>query len=64
VLYHHRVTNFGSNANQGTDAGAFLWNVNNDSSNDNRNIGGRLTVVRKLEIQTPHPLVEYVATKA
>ena len=33
------VTHFGSNTNNGTDAGGFYWNLNNDSSNSNRNIG-------------------------
>jgi len=64
ALCHRRVTHFSGNANQGTDAGAFLWNLNNDSSNDNRNIGGRLTVAAIVEVQAPHPLVEYVAIKA
>jgi len=36
------VTHFGGNANNGTNTGAFYWNVNNDSSNRNRNIGTRL----------------------
>lgn len=64
VLCHHRVTLFGSNANNGSQAGTFYWNVNNDSSNDNRNIGGRLTVATIVEAQSPHPLVKYVATRA
>jgi hypothetical protein len=38
------VVNFGSNANNGSEAGAFNWNVNNDSTNDNRNIGTHLLI--------------------
>lgn len=33
------VANFGSNASNGTNAGTFYWNLNNSSSNANRNIG-------------------------
>jgi len=36
------VTHFSSNANNGTNASTFYWNVNNSSSNANRNIGTRL----------------------
>jgi len=36
------VTHFGGNANNGTHARAFYWNVNNSSGNANRNIGTRL----------------------
>lgn len=37
-----RVAHFGSNANNGTNAGSFYWNLNNASSNRNRNIGTHL----------------------
>lgn len=33
-----------SNANNGTNAGRFILNANNDSSNSNRNIGTQLAV--------------------
>jgi len=56
VLCHHRVTLFGSNANNGGQAGAFYWNVNIDSSNGVRNIGGRLTVASKNRGTGPSPL--------
>ena len=39
------MTHFSSNANNGTNAGAFYWNLNNDSSNRNRNIGTQLAVL-------------------
>ena len=32
------------NWNNGANAGAFYWNVNNSSSNRNRNIGAQLSV--------------------
>jgi len=49
-MLHHgcHVTHFGSNANNGTNAGTFYWNVNNSSSNANRNIGTQLCRQRKL----------------
>lgn len=37
-----RVSNFGSNANNGTTDGVFYWNLNNVSGNLNRNIGAHL----------------------
>ena len=37
-----RVVHVGSNANNGTNAGTFNVNANNDSSNSNRNIGTHL----------------------
>jgi hypothetical protein len=42
----------GGNANNGTNAGAFYLNSNNDSSNRNRNIGGQLAVSRSREINS------------
>jgi len=33
------VTHFGRNTNNAANAGGFYWNLNNDSSNLNRNIG-------------------------
>ena len=36
------VTKLGSNWNKGSNAGSFNWNVNNTSSNRNRNISGHL----------------------
>lgn len=33
---------FGGNANNGTNAGGFYWNLNNGSGNVNQNIGARL----------------------
>jgi hypothetical protein len=37
-----QVVHVGSNANNGTNAGSFYLNSNNDASNRNRNIGTRL----------------------
>lgn len=36
------VTIFSRNANNGTNAGTFYWNLNNGSGNLNRNIGRQL----------------------
>lgn len=36
------VTIISRNANNGTNAGTFYWNLNNDSGNLNRNIGRQL----------------------
>ena len=33
------------NSNNGVNAGAFYWNLNNGSSNANRNIGAQLAIV-------------------
>jgi hypothetical protein len=40
----NQVVLVSSNANNGTNAGTFIVNANNDSSNRNRNIGTRLAV--------------------
>lgn len=37
----------GGNANNGANAGTFYWNVNNDPSNRNRNIGTRMSLKLK-----------------
>lgn len=42
-MWSTHVAHFGSNANNGTNAGRFYWNWNNDSSNANRNIGSHVT---------------------
>lgn len=36
------IAQLGSHWNNGTNAGSFYWNVNNASSNRNRNISGHL----------------------
>ena len=41
-LYTSCVTNFGSNWNNATNAGTFLLNVNNATSNSNANITAHL----------------------
>jgi hypothetical protein len=46
-----------SNANNGTNAGTFIVNANNDSSNRNRNIGTHLAVSSVREI-SPFPFWE------
>jgi len=54
------VTHFGGNANNGTHASTFYWNVNNSSSNANRNIGTRLNPLTH-RVETPSsPLGEIV----
>lgn len=41
--YHNpRFTHLGGNANNGSQAGVFYWNVNNSSGNANRNIGSHV----------------------
>ena len=65
-----RVANFSRNANNGTNAGGFLWNLNNGSSNLNRNIGAHLAVVvtqhstpsRQGKYGNPIQLSRYVET--
>jgi len=42
----NHVVNVSRNANNGTNAGTFNVNANNDSSNRNRNIGTRLAANR------------------
>ena len=41
-LHSLLVTHLGGNANNGSNAGSFYWNLNNDSSNRNRNIGAHV----------------------
>lgn len=53
-----QVTLFGSNANNGANAGGFYWNLNNDSSNLNRNIGTHLAVAEMWH-KTPALTGEY-----
>ena len=37
-----KITQLGSNWNNGTNAGSFYWNLNNSVSNRNRNISSQL----------------------
>ena len=41
------MTQLGSNWNNSTNAGSFYWNLNNDPSNRNRNIGSRTALLIK-----------------
>ena len=50
----------GGDTNNGTNAGAFNVNANNDSSNRNRNIGTHLAVSCTRIETTPSPWGEYV----
>lgn len=59
-----RFTHFGGNADNGSNAGAFYWNLNNDSSNRNRNIGAHANPQINVKILVPDFRVEYVATKS
>lgn len=47
-LYTSYCANFGSNWNNGDNAGAFQLNVNNAASNTNSNLGARLMLKRHL----------------
>lgn len=40
-MFIHQVVHVSRNANNGTNAGVFYLNSNNDSSNRNRNIGSQ-----------------------
>ena len=60
----YRVVNVGRNANNGTNAGTFTLNSNNDSSNRNRNIGTHLYHHLKRWALVPDRLVENVAVKS
>lgn len=55
VSHQHHVAHFSGNANNGTNAGTFYWNLNNSSSNANRNIGSQLGHLNQLrcEFLTP-----------
>lgn len=44
------VTHFSGNWNNGLHTGTFYWNVNNDSSNANRNNGSHLLVCSKKNV--------------
>jgi hypothetical protein len=54
----NHVVHVSSNANNGTNAGTFQVNANNDSSNANRNIGTHLAVSCAFKL-TPSPWGEY-----
>jgi hypothetical protein len=43
LIKQHQAAKFSSNWNNGTNAGTFNWNLNNATSNVNRNISTRLT---------------------
>jgi hypothetical protein len=60
----YRVVIVGRNANNGTNAGTFTVNSNNDSSNRNRNIGRHLYHHLKRQALVPDLLVENVAIKS
>jgi hypothetical protein len=59
-----RSTHLGGSANNGSRAGVFYWNVNNLSSNRNRNIGAHVNPPLTVKMLVPGPLLEYVATKS
>ena len=44
-----KVTQLGGNWNNGSNTGTFYWNVNNNSSNRNRNISSHLVNAQKLK---------------
>lgn len=41
-VYLKKITQLGSNWNNGTNAGTFYWYLHNSVGNRNRNISGRL----------------------
>lgn len=43
ILCYYQAAKFSSNWNNATNAGTFNWNLNNATSNVNRNISTRLT---------------------
>ena len=47
-----KVTKLGSKWNNSSNAGAFYWNLNNASSNRNRNISSQL-VNAQISLETP-----------
>jgi hypothetical protein len=55
----YQVVHVSSNANNGTNAGTFYLNSNNDSSNANRNIGSQHAVCSNWNL-TPARKGEYV----
>lgn len=59
------LTHFGGNANNGANAGAFYWNLNNDSGNRNRNIGAHVCPQSSaVKMLIPDHLVKHVAIKS
>lgn len=48
----NQVTKLGANWNNGSQSGAFYWNLNNVSSNRNRNISSQ--AVNALKAIKPH----------
>ena len=42
-----QVANLGGNANNGTNARLFYWNLNNSSGNRNRNIAAQVSLFLK-----------------
>ena len=49
ILSGWRVVRLGGNANNSANAGTFYINANNDSTNDNINIGSQLALNSKSE---------------
>ena len=64
MFFSLRVAHFGGNAVNGANAGRFYWNLNNDSSNLNRNIGTHHVSqsLMKCYRELPVLLDEYIAT--
>ena len=59
INFIDRVVNVGSNANNAANAGTFIVNANNASSNSNRNIGSQLAVSCVLKL-IPSLMRKYV----
>lgn len=64
VIIFKKITQLGSNWNNGGKASAFYWNLNNSVGNRNRNIGSRLMYLihivnqKTAALNVPHLLVE------
>jgi len=54
-----RVAIAGGNANNGANDGPWYWNLNNDSSNANQNIGAHLKFCNKIKRMTQNILTSW-----
>lgn len=53
-VFFKRVTKLGSNVNNGTKAGIFYLNLNNDSTNLNQNISSQLSLFQRIKYFLTH----------
>jgi hypothetical protein len=57
---HKKVTKLGSKWNNSANAGTFYWNLNNATSNRNRNISRQLVNARNRRGKSKSPPVQYI----